>query len=111
MHYFRLKTSIFLSHFLGVFRPEVLKNYSMIYVHDILVLLQSQSSFFLCFPPICLFAFFITQQFFLSFSINMEWGIDQQLNMLRLFVDLQVAKLALYIVDLSNAVFIIIYFR
>ena len=41
----------------------------------------------------------------------MEWGIDQQLNMLRLFVDLQVAKLALYIVDLSNAVFIIIYFR
>ena len=41
----------------------------------------------------------------------MEWGIDQQLNMLRLFFDLQVAKLALYIVDLSNAVFIIIYFR
>ena len=55
--------------------------------------------------------FFYHTTVFLSFSINMEWGIDRQLNMLRLFFDLQVAKLALYIVDLSNAVFIIIYFR
>ena len=55
--------------------------------------------------------FFYHTTVFLSFSINMEWGIDQQLNMLRLLFDLQVAKLALYIVDLSNAVFIIIYFR
>ena len=63
------------------------------------------------FPSHMFVYFFYHTTVFLSFSINMEWGIDQQLNMLRLFVDLQVAKLALYIVDLSNAVFIIIYFR
>ena len=63
------------------------------------------------FPSHMFVYFFYHTTVFLSFSINMEWGIDQQLNMLRLFVDLQVVKLALYIVDLSNAVFIIIYFR
>ena len=63
------------------------------------------------FPSHMFVYFFYHTTVFLSFSINMEWGIDQQLNMLRLLFDLQVAKLALYIVDLSNAVFIIIYFR